>query len=273
MLLAIGLILLNYPALATLQGNYLAQKTSKSIIADYSVSSEMLDMAREYNRELVSHPIFDPWLTKMRHQKTQEYSKYLLTLNVDGKGAMGRVVIPSINSSLPVYHDSTDTILSKGAGHFFGSHLPIGAENPGDTRMAIITAHSGLPNNTMFDRLPDLKIGEQVFFQTGSLNRAWRVTKKTVIKPEDMSQFKMQEGKDRLLLITCTPYGINTHRLVVEAERDWSAEKSLTSEKIDKQIGPNVPLWVKAIFTTDSLILGIIIFRFIKKKKMRVAKR
>ena len=128
---------------------------------------------------------------------------------------MGSIEIPSININLPIYHGTSDEVLSAGVGHLNESSLPVGGIN---TR-SVLTGHRGLPNSKLFTRLDELEIGDLFFIRVLNETLAYKVSDIEVIEPEDVSGLEIEAGKDLVSLITCTPYGLNTHRLVVTGER------------------------------------------------------
>lgn len=132
-----------------------------------------------------------------------------------GNGIMGSVEIPKINVNLPIYHGTSDEVLSVGVGHVYGSSLPVGGIN---TR-SILTGHRGLPNAKLFTRLDEVVEGDLFFVKVLNKTLAYKVSDIMVIEPEDVDSVDIVEGKDLVSLITCTPYGLNTHRLVVTGER------------------------------------------------------
>lgn len=135
-------------------------------------------------------------------------------LNI-GNGIMGSIEIPSINVNLPIYHGTSDEVLSVGVGHLNGTSLPIGGINT----KSILTAHRGLPSAKLFTRLDELVEGDLFFIRVLNETLAYKVNDIQVIDPEDVAGLEIEEGKDLVSLITCTPYGLNTHRLVVTGER------------------------------------------------------
>lgn len=132
-----------------------------------------------------------------------------------GNGVMGSVEIPKINVNLPIYHGTSDEVLSVGVGHVYGSSLPVGGIN---TR-SVLTGHRGLPNAKLFTRLDEIVEGDLFFVRVLNDTLAYKVSDIMVIEPEDVDSVDIVEGKDLVSLITCTPYGLNTHRLVVTGER------------------------------------------------------
>lgn len=139
---------------------------------------------------------------------------YNSTLNM-GNGVMGSIEIPKINVNLPIYHGTSDEVLSVGVGHVYGSSFPVGGTN---TR-SVLTGHRGLPNAKLFTRLDEIVKGDLFFVKVFGETLAYKVNDIKVIDPKDVDAVGVVDGKDIVSLITCTPYGINTHRLVVSGER------------------------------------------------------
>lgn len=210
-----GLILCSYPLISGI----VQQQAQKGAVATYqqmidsssnSSIEEELAKAKEYNEVLFES------LTSLSSDKLGILSEenYNETLNI-GNGIMGSIEIPTINVNLPIYHGTSDEVLSAGVGHLNGSSLPIGGVNT----KSILTAHRGLPSSKLFTRLDELEIGDLFFIRVLNETLAYKVSDIEVIEPEDVTGLEIEEGKDLVSLITCTPYGINTHRLVVTGER------------------------------------------------------
>lgn len=140
---------------------------------------------------------------------------YEQLLNVNGDSLMGMIEIPKINVNLPIYHGTADEVLEVGVGHVRESSLPVGGEN---TR-SVLTGHRGLPSAKLFSRLDELVEGDLFFIRIGDVTFAYQVFKIEVIKPEEVDRLEIVPEKDLVSLVTCTPYGVNTHRLVVTGER------------------------------------------------------
>ena len=164
---------------------------------------QILQRAREYNQKL------------FEGEKVE--TEYKGQLGSEDNEMMGTIEIPKIHVCLPIYQGTSKKVLSKGkgAGHLKESSLPVGGEN---TR-CILTGHRGLPNAKLFTRLDELKKGDFFFLRIHGKVLAYKVYKIQVIDPEDFSILKIEKGKDFVSLITCTPYGINTQRLVVTGQR------------------------------------------------------
>lgn len=136
-------------------------------------------------------------------------------LNVDGKGMMGYVRIGAINVKLPIYHGFSDDILDRACGHLEGSSFPVG----GESTHAVISAHRGLPSAKLFSDLNKLGIGQTFSIEVLDQVLYYCVDKITICEPDDSSELKIISGEDHVTLLTCTPYGINTHRLLVRGVR------------------------------------------------------
>lgn len=130
-------------------------------------------------------------------------------------GIMGSIEIPKIDVDLPIYHGTSDEVLQVGIGHIQGTSLPIGGENT----HCVLSGHRGLPGSKLFTRLDEMEEGDLFFIQVLGETLAYKVYNIQVIEPDDVSVMEIQAGRDDCSLITCTPYGLNTHRLVVTGER------------------------------------------------------
>jgi sortase A len=133
----------------------------------------------------------------------------------EGDGIMGTIEIPEISVKLPIYHGTSDEVLASGAGHIEGTSLPIG----GKSTHAVLAAHRGLPSAMMFTRIDELRKGDPFYIRTISRTIAYRVDRISVVGPNDTSRLKIVPGQDRVTLYTCTPYGVNTKRLLVSGVR------------------------------------------------------
>lgn len=212
----IGLILCLYP----LVSGIVEQQSQKDVVATYQQMIEnsssysiedTLTKADEYNRAL-----FRSKTSVLNSEEINILSEenYNQTLNM-GNGIMGSIEIPKISVNLPIYHGTSDEVLSAGVGHVNGSYLPIG----GSSRKSILTGHRGLPSSKLFTRLDELELNDLFFISVLNETLAYKVVNIQVIEPEDVSSLEIEEGRDLVSLITCTPYGVNTHRLVVTGER------------------------------------------------------
>ena len=171
---------------------------------------------------------------------------YYELLNIRGDGIMGYVRIPSIEVSLPIYHGTDDQQLSKGAGHLINSSLPIG----GSSTNTVISAHTAYTKSTMFDRLTEMKVGDMFYLHVLDEVLAYEVELSEVVKPHETDLFRIVEGKDLATLVTCYPYGVNSHRLIVRGIRvEYEKE-------IDTVV--DAPLGISGPNLKPYLILGMI---------------
>ena len=176
-----------------------------------------LKEARAYNRALAAHGQYifgetrDPFTDSTGSVSDKAYESELDT----GDGVMGSIVILKIGVNLPIYHGTSESVLELGAGHLYGSSLPVGGA---DTH-TVITGHRGLAKALMFTRLDELKPGDVFRITVMGKTLGYRIDRISVIEPSDVSKLRIVTGEDRVTLMTCTPYGVNTHRLLVSALR------------------------------------------------------
>lgn len=217
LIILVGIGVLLYPVVSTQWNNYI----QRQVVEDYRSQLQdfpeeqlnaALQAAREYNETSIGGPILDPWLARVSEDNL-DYQRYLEQLS--GLPAMSQVSIPSIDSSLPVYHGTTEEVLQKGLGHLYGTSLPVGGEGT----HSVITGHTGLTTSTMWDNLIDMKEGDAVYVNTFGEKMKYQVTSTEVVLPHETESLAQQADKDLITLITCTPYGVNSHRLLVHAER------------------------------------------------------
>ena len=165
---------------------------------------------------------------------------YYEILNTDGSGRMCFVDIPKIAVYLPVFHGTSAEVLRKGAGHLEGSSLPVG----GRGTHAVVSAHTGINSSKLFSDLTEMEEGDLFFIHVLDKTMAYRVTKISVIRPEETSMLKVEKDKDLVSLVTCTPYGVNTHRLVVTGERTAYSEQVRQEAQQEKK--PEKSKWMQA---------------------------
>lgn len=189
----------------------------------YPKAKEALKAAGEYNRHLASSgqpvlgEITDPFSggTTQGQTASERDTAYQSQLN-QGDGIMGSVLIPKISVNLPIYHGTSQKVLASGAGHLYGSSLPVG----GPSTHAVVTGHRGLVGAPMFTRLDEMEKGDTFYVKSMGKTMGYKVDRIIVIEPNDTSRLRIEAGQDRVTLMTCTPYGINTHRLLVSGHRE-----------------------------------------------------
>ena len=213
----VGLSVMLYPTVS----DYINQKNQSRAVASYSEEVENLsdvdyqayfDAADDYNRRLAETP--DAFY------RPDEVSGYTDTLDVSGTGIMGYITIPKIGVELPVYHGTSDGVLQVAAGHLEGSSLPVG----GAGTHAVISAHRGLPSAKLFTNLDELEVGDTFTITVLDRVLTYEVDQISIVLPTETDLLQPVEGKDYVTLMTCTPYGINTHRLLVRGKRIENAE-------------------------------------------------
>lgn len=170
--------------------------------------------AREFNRRQLQGRVVvsDPFDPSNATPSDEEYAK---VLNLAGDGVMGQLVIPSIGVNLPIYHSVSDDQLLRGVGHLPTTSLPIG----GPSTHSVLAGHTGLPSAKILGDIDQLKEGDWFIIRVLGEDHAYRVTSTEVVLPTETQSLVTQDGKDLVTLVTCTPYGVNTHRLLVHAER------------------------------------------------------
>ena len=213
----VGLSVMLYPTVS----DYINQKNQSRAVASYSEEVENLsdvdyqayfDAADGYNRRLAETP--DAFY------RPEQVSGYTDTLDVSGTGIMGYITIPKIGVELPVYHGTSDGVLQVAAGHLEGSSLPVG----GAGTHAVISAHRGLPSAKLFTNLDELEVGDTFTITVLDRVLTYEVDQVSIVLPTETDLLQPVEGKDYVTLMTCTPYGINTHRLLVRGKRIENAE-------------------------------------------------
>ncbi len=214
-----GVLVVAYP----LVSNYVNQQTQQEAIqlqidainvADQDTIDAIYDAAVEYNERLLDSYAttvepFDP------DAQTVTDEEYESLLNYTGDGVMAYLTIPAIKLYLPIYHGTSDTVLSKAIGHLQGSSLPVG----GESTHVVLAGHTGLTNAEIFDNIDELEVGDYFIITVLGEDLAYEVTSIEIVLPEETDSLLIQEGEDLVTLVTCTPYGINSHRLLVHAER------------------------------------------------------
>ena len=266
-----GLSLLLYPFVANQWNNY----RQKQLISEYDsiVSAEdaageidyaaELEKARAYNEALL--PSILPDSFAIAEATEGEDKAYMDCLNIAGDGIMGIVEIPKIDIKLPIYHTTKEDVLQVAAGHLEGSSLPIG----GESTHAVISAHRGLPSASLFTDLDQMKIGDHFLIHVLDNTLCYEVDQILVVEPEDTDALAVEEGEDLVTLLTCTPYGVNTQRLLVRGHRvDYVADEVAAEQTPLSGISlhTNYLLWV----IVGILITGVfILILFIREKRFR----
>ena len=266
-----GLSLLLYPLVANQWNNHRQKQlisNYESVVADKEAAGNIdyaaeMKKAEAYNDAL--RPSILPDSFAVAEAQTEADSSYENSLNIAGDGMMGIVEIPKIDIKLPIYHGTSDEVLQKAAGHLEGSSLPIGGENT----HAVISAHRGLPSASLFTDLDQLEIGDHFLIHVLDETLCYEVDQILVVDPEDTSALAVEDGEDLVTLLTCTPYGVNTQRLMVRGHRVPYEEQAVADEQTPLSglsLHTNYLLWV----VVGIVITGVfILILFIREKKLQ----
>ena len=265
LMIVVGLGIILYPIIS----NQVYQKYYQDVIGNYertvtkqknSQNEKLIEEAREYNHSLTSTNIVDAFQNPNRESS----SEYMSILNVNDKGMMGYISIPKIDVRIPIYHGTSSNVLQKGVGHLEGSSFPVGGENT----HAILSAHRGLPSSRLFTDLNQLKEGDIFYIYILDQVFAYQVDQILVTEPSETEALKIVDGKDYVTLVTCTPYAINTHRLLVRGERiDYNRDVEKQTQ-IDMSLSTaDVILYVGLTIAVVLIIVAVIMLIRYKKKK------
>lgn len=249
-----GILLASYPWIS----NFVNERAVDGEINVYEENVEKMDEgklkqyvldAQEYNAALLDAKIalIDPFDTEFN--KLYRDTPYNKLLNYDSQGIMGFLEIPAIKVKLPIYHGTSTAVLQKGVGHLEGSSLPVG----GESTHSIMTGHTGLNKAKLFTDLTSVQKGDMFFISVLNRKLAYVVDDINVVLPEDTSKLQAIEGKDHVTLITCTPYGVNDHRLLVRGIRTEYTEEEYEGEQ--KKTNIKDSLWISAY--KKALAIGI----------------
>ncbi len=254
-----GLSLLLYP---TVSDYWNSLHASKAVAAydqevrqlDQGRYDALLDAAREYNRTLLDR-------SSGYYLTDDQKARYDSLLNVDGGGIMGYIEIPTIKLSLPIYHGTEEDVLQIAVGHLDWSSLPVG----GESTHCVLSGHRGLPSAKLFTNLDQLVEGDAFVIRTLDEVLTYEVDQILIVEPDDVSALSIEEGKDLCTLVTCTPYGVNSHRLLVRGHRVANQSEAIrvTSDAI--QIEPLLVAPVLAI----PMLLALLFLLLIPGRKKR----
>jgi sortase A len=216
----VGLTVLFYPQLS----NYVNEKNASRVIANYDSAVDQLSgkdengalaSAQAYNKALFDSGVTVPDAFSQAAQDVDKNDPYWDLIDPEGSGLMGYITIDKIDVEQPIYHGTDDDTLSRGVGHLPGSSLPVG----GESTHAVLSAHTGLPRAEFFTRLDELEEGDTFQIHILGETLTYQVDDIQVVLPTELDALQIVKGEDYVTLVTCTPYGINTHRLLVRGTR------------------------------------------------------
>ena len=218
----VGLSLLLYPSVS----DYWNSLHQSQVIVGYAEAVAQIDdsryealweSARAYNGELAE--LGNTWVLS-----EEQMADYESQLNVSANGAISYIDIPSIDCHLPIYHGTDEAVLQVAIGHIEGSSLPVG----GESTHCVLSGHRGLPSAQLFSKLDQLVVGDVFYLQTLDETLTYEVDQILIVLPHEMEALEVQEGEDLCTLVTCTPYGVNSHRLLVRGHRIANSEAEKT---------------------------------------------
>ncbi len=256
----VGLSLLLYPTVSNywnslFQTRAVARYTEKVASLDNESYEKYLDAARKYNEYI---------LTKDNRFliTEEEMEMYQSLLNLSGDGVMGYIEIPSIDCALPIYHGVDESVLQVAVGHIEWSSLPVG----GASTHCVVSGHRGLPSARLFTDLDQLAVGDTFLLQVLSETLTYEIDQILIVEPLELDALNIVEGEDYCTLVTCTPYGINTHRLLVRGHRIDTAEEARVI-RVTADASQIEPIIVAPVVAAPMLLILLIALMIPKKKK------
>ena len=220
LVIVIGLLVLFYPTIS----NFLVMKNASRVVSNYDAAVEalsdeeyrsMIDAAHAYNTRLAEESSGTTSALTGAVNTEATDAEYMKLLNLAGDGMMGYITVPKLKETLPIYHGTSEKVLQSGIGHLEQTSLPVG----GASTHAALSGHRGLPTAKLFTDLNLMKKGDKFYITILKDTYAYQVDKITTVLPTDAKQLAIEPGKDLVTLITCTPYAVNTHRLLVRGHR------------------------------------------------------
>lgn len=248
-LLVVGLCLIGYPSFSDYWNSFHQSRAIMSYAEtvanmDQDKYDALIQAAEDYNAALAK--------TGINWQMTDEQQeKYDSLLNFDGTGNMGYINIPKINVELPIYHGTSDSVLQTSIGHLEETSLPVG----GESTHTVLSGHRGLPSAKLFTDLDQLQEGDTFTLNILNQTLTYEVDQIRIVEPTDLSDLQIVDGKDYCTLVTCTPYGINTHRLLVRGHRiaNQNGEAEVIADAIQ----------IRPIYIMPFIAIPIILFLII----------
>ena len=262
-----GLGIASYPFIS----NMVAQRHASQVVKDYETNVEEMDeekidamkeAAKKYNEQLSNVVSVDD-----ENENNEQGESYADLLNI--VESLGYITIPKIDVNLPIYNGTSQDVLSKGVGHMEQSSYPLG----GESTHCVLTGHRGLPSAVLFTDLDKLEIGDEFYLHVLDEILAYKVDQIKVVEPNESGDLEIIDGKDYCTLVTCTPYAINSHRLLVRGERteykgeqDKQTKNQMQTGALTKRIVDVWP-WLLGAFLVAVLIETGIFFSILKRKK------
>ena len=257
----VGLSVLLYPSLSS----YWNSKTQSKAIVDYEAMLASFK-PEDYTAVFEAADAYNQKLRQLKNPMLEHFqlSDYNSILNLAGNGMMGYITVPKISQELPIYHGTSHSVLSVAVGHLEGSSLPVG----GESTHCVVSAHRGLPTAVLFTHLDRMEIGDTFYFTILDRTITYEVDQIRIVEPNDTSLLQIVEGKDYCTLLTCTPYGINTQRLLVRGHQvDASQTRNIYVGNEAYRIEPLVVMPVVAL-PIITILLCYVMFAPVKKETL-----
>ena len=241
-----GLSLLLYPFISNEWNTYRQSKLISTYEQVIEEKQEEIDYQSEWDRAHAFNqallPSILPDSFAIAAASDEPDAEYMACLNLAGDGTMGYVEIPKIDIKIPIYHTVSDEVLQMAAGHLEGSSLPVG----GSDTHTVISAHRGLPSAALFTDLDRLEAGDHFLFYILDEILCYEVDQITIVEPEETEALAVEPGKDFATLLTCTPYGVNSHRMLVRGHRVAYVPEEIQKEQaiVNVSLHTNYLLWV-----------------------------
>lgn len=257
----VGLCLLLYPTVS----DWWNSRHQSKAIADYSQnvanmddneSAELLRQAHSYNSKLKKNSLF-------KVLNGDELAEYNSVLDITGTGIMAYIEIPTIKVSLPIYHGVSESVLQVAVGHIDWSSLPVG----GESTHCIVSGHRGLPSAKLFTNLDKLVIGDVFMIHVLKETITYQVDQILIVEPHDISSLSIIQGQDLCTLVTCTPYGINSHRLLVRGHRIENIEETPVINVVSE--AGVIDKMVVAPIVAAPILFALLIYVLIKYRKKK----
>lgn len=261
-IIIIGIVIISYPIIS----NIIAAYTRSTVISNYKEQIKQMEeeeiqrqkeKAREYNESLTETDGIDIQINNIggtsNEQNTSEGVSYLNVLDVGE--VLGYISIPKIEIYLPIYHGVSEDVLQSGVGHVENSSFPIGEVGT----HAVLAGHTGIVRTKIFDDIDKLELGDKFYINILDEKYAYKVDQIKIVDPEDNQYVGIEEGKEYVTLLTCTPYGINSHRLLVRGSRtELGPEEEKESEEFEKQ-KTNIDIQIYQFKNVIIIILVVIV--------------
>lgn len=255
-----GVSIMLYPTISNIWNEHLFTSKISTYKADVKnnegILEQELETARQYNENLSPKEVPDAFSIR-DGIVDKEYEK---TLNISGNGMMGYISIPAIDIEVPIYHYTNDETLKKGAGHLLGSSLPVG----GKGTHSVISAHRGLPSAKLFSDLNLLGNGDSFYVHVLDKILRYEVDQILVVEPDETESLAIIKDKDQMTLVTCTPYGVNTHRLLVRGHRVPNDKPVETTKKRDYK-----KLLITLLCIAEGVLLAYVITYLIERRRRK----